>query len=201
MLPEKSLRKADFVTGIILSGLSAFIILSATHMPMGGTYGGVENAWYASPAAFPLSLGSLLLLASTSLIARAMRKGALSYLKEMKTEAILLSLKSEHSKRVIQISSLLIGYVFLLRARWFAGLGSLLQDTPLTESKLSQFLTTPEGANYFLSSSLFVSTFLIAFLPAPHSSRRTVALIATISLSLPYLIGFVFSELLSVPLP
>ena len=50
MLDQNNLRKADVVTGICLVLLSIVVIIGALQMPIGGTYGGVDNPWYASPA-------------------------------------------------------------------------------------------------------------------------------------------------------
>jgi len=65
------LRRADVVTGAVLAILAAAMILEALTFPLEGTYAGVQNAWYVSPALFPLIVGAMLLILSLGLLGKA----------------------------------------------------------------------------------------------------------------------------------
>lgn len=53
-MKKKELRKADFITSILLLLFSVWVIMETLKMPMKDTFGGVQNVWYVSPALFPL---------------------------------------------------------------------------------------------------------------------------------------------------
>ncbi|UOM35680.1 tripartite tricarboxylate transporter TctB family protein [Acuticoccus sp. I52.16.1] len=67
------LRKADVWTGIVLAAVAVAMIAQALTFPLEGTYAGVKNAWYVSPALFPLMIGALMLVLSIGLLVRALR--------------------------------------------------------------------------------------------------------------------------------
>lgn len=75
MMPPEKLRKADLVTAGVLIVLGLSVVVKALRMPYGGTYGGVNNAWYVSPAMFPLFVGTLLILCSIGVAVHAIREG------------------------------------------------------------------------------------------------------------------------------
>ncbi|WP_146620133.1 hypothetical protein [Acuticoccus sediminis] len=68
-----SLRKADVWTGLVLAVVAAAMVAKALTFPLAGTYAGVKNAWYVSPALFPLMVGGMLFALSAGLVARALR--------------------------------------------------------------------------------------------------------------------------------
>lgn len=67
------LRKADVWTGVVLAIVAVAMIAEALTFPLQGTYAGVRNAWYVSPALLPLIVGGMLFLLSIGLIAVAAR--------------------------------------------------------------------------------------------------------------------------------
>lgn len=69
------LRCADFKVGVILLLIVVILFVHTLSFPMAGSYGGVENQWYVSPALFPLIVLSILLVASILLITRAVSDG------------------------------------------------------------------------------------------------------------------------------
>lgn len=71
--PKAALRKADFWTGLVLATVALAMIGEALTFPLRGTYAGVQNAWYVSPALFPLIVGGMLLLLSVGLVGKALQ--------------------------------------------------------------------------------------------------------------------------------
>ena len=69
------LRKADFWTGLILIAVAFAMLLESLTFPLRGTYAGVRNAWYVSPALMPLITAGLLLALAGLLLANAIRTG------------------------------------------------------------------------------------------------------------------------------
>ncbi len=78
MMPKENLRKADIITSIFLIALGVAVIVYALGIPQTGTFGGVTNAWYVSPAIFPYMIGGLLIGASLIILARAIKEGGLA---------------------------------------------------------------------------------------------------------------------------
>jgi hypothetical protein len=77
-MPQASvppLRKADFWSSLVLIAVSAAMLLQALTFPLRGTYAGVRNVWYVSPALFPLIVSATLVLLGLGLLARSVRAG------------------------------------------------------------------------------------------------------------------------------
>ena len=70
------LRRADVRTGLVLAVVALAMIAEALTYPLEGTYAGVRNAWYVSPALFPLIVAGALLVLSIGLITVAARDHA-----------------------------------------------------------------------------------------------------------------------------
>jgi hypothetical protein len=75
MNENEKLRRADFVTGIILILFGLFILSQALQMPMKDTYGGVTNVWYVSPALMPMIVSITILIMSSMLLVHSVRTG------------------------------------------------------------------------------------------------------------------------------
>ena len=58
---------------IILLGLA--VLFGASQMPVKGTYGGVTNVWYVSPAVLPILIGILIIVFSIGIFIRAVKHG------------------------------------------------------------------------------------------------------------------------------
>ncbi len=67
------LRKADVWTGLVLAAVGAAMVAEALTFPLEGTYAGVRNAWYVSPALFPLIVAGGLCALSLGLVGKAVR--------------------------------------------------------------------------------------------------------------------------------
>lgn len=69
------LRKADFWTSLVLLALAAGMLVETLSYPLQGSYAGVRNAWYVSPALLPLIIAGTLIVLSGLLLANAIRTG------------------------------------------------------------------------------------------------------------------------------
>jgi hypothetical protein len=74
-IPVPPLRKADFWSSLVLIAVSVAMLLEALTFPLRGTYAGVRNAWYVSPALFPLIVSATLVLLALGLLFRSVRAG------------------------------------------------------------------------------------------------------------------------------
>tara|TARA_R110000744_G_scaffold123682_3_gene229084 strand:+ start:17364 stop:18167 length:804 start_codon:yes stop_codon:yes gene_type:complete len=61
---SRALARANFKVGLVLLIISVALFVHTLSFPMTGSYGGVENQWYVSPALFPLLVLSILILLS-----------------------------------------------------------------------------------------------------------------------------------------
>ncbi len=68
-------RQHDFKFVVVLLLVLAALLKLTLSFPMSGSYGGVENQWYVSPALFPLSLIVLMILCCLSLMVSAIKQG------------------------------------------------------------------------------------------------------------------------------
>ena len=74
MLEKEKLRKADIFSGSIIFLFGLWVVLQAVKMPMKGSWGGVQNVWFVSPALFPLLVGSMIMLLGAMLVRTAIRQ-------------------------------------------------------------------------------------------------------------------------------
>lgn len=110
MYEEKQLRKADFVTSILLFMFGGWIIWMATKMPMEATYGGVQNVWYVSPALFPLAIGGALVILSMLLLIHSIKvRGAHQFIRSISLKGLL----TEKSLRFWVMILLFFSFVYL----------------------------------------------------------------------------------------
>ncbi|MBN2396592.1 MAG: hypothetical protein JXC36_09080 [Candidatus Atribacteria bacterium] len=76
---KKELRRADFVTSILLIMFGLWVLYEAMHMPMKDTFGGVQNVWYVSPALFPLIISFFIIVLGFTLFLNSIRTGGAKY--------------------------------------------------------------------------------------------------------------------------
>lgn len=74
MLEKDKLRKADIFSGSIIFLFGLWVVLQAIKMPMKGSWGGVQNVWFVSPALFPLLVGSIIMLLGALLTRTAFKE-------------------------------------------------------------------------------------------------------------------------------
>lgn len=111
MNQKKGLRQADFVTSLLLVGVSIWIFGSGLRMPMGGTYGGVQSQWYVSPGLMPMIVGALLGLLSIALLVNSIRSGGARVVSEAFARRVVHVEESHIRFGAIMLA--FITYVFL----------------------------------------------------------------------------------------
>jgi hypothetical protein len=118
MLKKETLRKADIVTGVVILAFGIWVLIQALKMPMVGNYAGVENAWYISPALFPMIVGIFLILLSVILIVNAAREldgdGLAGIVKSVRGYFAQQRFREEGQIRFASILIILFSFVYLL---------------------------------------------------------------------------------------
>ena len=71
---RRALSRSNFKVGVVLLIICAAFFVHTLSFPMTGSYGGVENQWYVSPALFPLAVLSILLILSGILIIKVWKE-------------------------------------------------------------------------------------------------------------------------------
>lgn len=103
------LRKRDAVTGVLLIVLAVAMGAKALTYPLNESYAGVENAWYASPAFFPLIVSGLILILALILLSTA-----INYIMKFRTEKNAAVLPSDNEKgQLFHIMGLLVSFIYL----------------------------------------------------------------------------------------
>jgi len=192
MLNRQTMPAADLLSGIGLAVFAVFVLVRASRMPMSGTYGGVDNAWYVSPAAFPLVIGTLLLLAASGLVVRGVLKGGAGAATGLMKKVALALSNRPSAQRIAMIFGLLLTYVAALQFHWFAGLSKLFAALQIGRLIPTRHVIMENGANYWCASCLFLVGFVLLF-GRPERRRGWIARMGCCVL-LPLIIGFLFSE-------
>ena len=112
---KKELRRADFVTSILLIIFGLWVLYEAFQMPMKDTYGGVQNVWYVSPALFPLIISTFIMILGVTLLLNSIRTGGAKYFYDTakKYSIINLFILSERAIRFIAILIALFSLIYL----------------------------------------------------------------------------------------
>lgn len=199
MLNRQTMPAADLLSGIGLAGFALFVLIRAAQMPMSGTYGGVDNSWYVSPAAFPLVIGALLLFAAIGLLVRGVLKGGAGTATELLKKVATALLNRPSAQRIALIFGLLLTYVAALQFHWFAGLSKLFAALQLGRLIPTRYVVLENGANYWCASCLFLLGFVLLF-GRPNTRSGWMVRMGCCVL-VPLIVGYLFSEPLRVPLP
>lgn len=181
MWEGRTLRRADCVSGLGFVLLGVGVLYQASKIPMGGTYAGVDNSWYVSPAAFPLLMGGLFILSGLLIFRKGAREGGLSGIFGALKRGLARLLR-EPARRGVLAFALLLGYYVLLRLRLVPGW---------------------DGQNYIVSSTIFLTAFALSFFrPGGRFPRaKPIIGIVTVAALLSWGIAALFSGPLGVPLP
>jgi len=110
-MKKKELRKADFITSVLLLLFSAWIIIETLKMPMKDTFGGVQNVWYVSPALFPLIISIFIMVLGTVLLIHSINSGGAKYF--LDNFSIRYRGISEKNIRFFSILLALFSFVYL----------------------------------------------------------------------------------------
>lgn len=175
MMPKEKLRKADVLAAVGFIALGGVVIAGALQMPMGGTYGGVRNPWWASPAMFPLMIGTLLILCSLIVLGRALAEGGHRGLIGFFGQRLRGLPRNVEVHRLVLAAALMGFYVFALFGR----------------------------IDFYIASSLFLIAFMACFYRPGggiFAPRRWLVILAVGAL-MPVVTGYLFRTYLLVPLP
>ena len=113
-MENKELRRADFITSVILMLFGLWILSQALQMPLKDTYGGVRSVWYVSPALLPLFLSGIIFLFGIILLIHSIKTGGSSYFIEtIKKIDFNLAKMPESTMRFIAILTAFLSFVYL----------------------------------------------------------------------------------------
>ena len=110
-MKKKELRRADFITSVLLLLFSVWIIMETLKMPMKDTFGGVQNVWYVSPALFPLIISICIMVLGTVLLIHSIKTGGAKYF--LGNFSVRYKGLSEKNIRFIGILLALFSFVYL----------------------------------------------------------------------------------------
>jgi len=110
-MKKKELRRADFITSVLLLLFSVWIIMETLKMPMRDTFGGVQNVWYVSPALFPLIISIFIMILGAVLLIHSIKTGGAKYF--LDNFSIRYRGISEKNIRFISILLALLSFVYL----------------------------------------------------------------------------------------
>lgn len=117
MMELEKLRKADIFSGVTIGLFGLWVVSQALKMPMKGSWGGVQNVWFVSPALFPLFVGGIIVVLGIALVVNALKTVGISGLTDtlgwLKSPELMRFLKSEAMLRFHAVVVLLFSFVFL----------------------------------------------------------------------------------------
>jgi len=117
MMEKDELRKADIFSGGIIFLFGLWVVSQALQMPMKGSWGGVMNVWFVSPALFPLLVGGMIAFLGLLLIRTAFkavgRDAFLEVLRWLASPALWRFLRSAPTVRFYAMVVLFFSYVFV----------------------------------------------------------------------------------------
>lgn len=108
----KSLRKADFITSLIIIAFGLFVSLMSFQMPMKASYGGVQAHWYVAPSLMPLIIGIVLILFGAILSHIAVKAGGYhKFLEDLRSRT---GKKTDPKRiRVLVVMAALAAFIYL----------------------------------------------------------------------------------------
>jgi hypothetical protein len=150
MMEGTKLRRADFITSVILILFGGWILFHAFHMPMRESYGGVKSVWYVSPALLPIFIGAAVIVLGIVLMVHAVKTGgAASFLKSIKSVKFKVS---DGTQRFAGVILAIVTFVYLFIPR----------------------------VDFFLAIVLFLSYFIPAYFYDSMKALRRLSLLYTI---------------------
>ena len=177
MLPHKSLRRADVIASTLMIGFGVVVVWQGIRMPWASTAtsGSSSSQWYLSPGLFPVITGGLLILFSLRILVTAIREGGARGIWESLGPWLSGLGGNTRIHRAVMISVLLAIYVF-------GALGRV---------------------NFLVASGifLFVSIALFWWPDGVGQIWRKVLVTAVIAAGFPWVIEYLFSTFLYVPMP
>ena len=190
MMENDKLRKADIFSGTVIMFFGLWIVSQAMKMPMKGSWGGVQNVWYVSPALFPLFVGAMIALLGALLLRKAVKtvgpKGLKEALRWLAGRHLVRYLMTPPVFRFYAIVVLFFSFVFLIIPRVDFFLGAILflivfitifyfDDDFLLKKLLRFYLAGTVTLIAVVSLGLFAS--LEGFMPYPADMSILVFII------------------------
>jgi hypothetical protein len=119
MMETTKLRKADFITSILLILFGIWVIVQASGMPMVDSYGGVKSVWYVSPAFLPFIIGGAIVILGIVLLVNSIKTGgAAGFIKGLKSVKLRLGDSTQRFIGVILALGLFV-YLYVPRVDFF----------------------------------------------------------------------------------
>jgi hypothetical protein len=142
---------------------------------MKGTYGGVSNVWYVSPAILPIMIGVLLIIFSAGILLRAVKEGGHKEIISYFWAKLKGLPRNTEIRRIFIIWVWSSVYIFVMLGR----------------------------INFFLATFLYLSPLMLIFYRPGGASLKVkhVAFIIILCAVLPIVVGYLFNKYLFVPLP
>ncbi|KJZ13296.1 hypothetical protein TW85_13835 [Marinomonas sp. S3726] len=108
MQPEQLivLRRADIKAAIVIIIVSLLMIFESASFPLTDSYAGIQNAWYVSPALFPILIASILLICGVTLLFKG-----LAFVRAHKEIPVVRTSQASRWRFVLLVS-LISGMVF-----------------------------------------------------------------------------------------
>jgi len=119
MMEGTKLRRADFITSIILILFGLWILFHAFQMPMRESYGGVKSVWYVSPALLPIFIGAAVIVLGIVLMVHAIKTGgAAGFFQSVKSATLKASDSTQRFGGVI-LALVTFVYLYIPRVDFF----------------------------------------------------------------------------------
>ena len=230
MIEKDRIRGFDIVSGILFIFFGLWILLEALKMPLTETYGSAKNAWYVSPALFPLIIGGGIILISILIVMHAVKNEGLAQLMRKGGEKTLLS---EKNIRYLCILLPLFSLVYVMLKRidfiqssmfflfftvfvFYIDKMSVMKKTLLYYLAIVLFciLLSVTGVLQVwntkypylidvISLALFILLCLGAWFQISSSDvyRKRFKIVLAVSIGVPFFLAVVFRFLLRIPLP
>jgi hypothetical protein len=117
MLDKDKLRKADIFSGFVFLLFGLWIVSQALQMPMKGSWGGVQNVWFVSPALFPLFVGAMISILGILLTGKAIktvgRRELQRVLRWLGSKELVVFLQTNGAIRFYAMTVLFFSFVYL----------------------------------------------------------------------------------------
>lgn len=124
---KETMRKADFITGIILLLGGGYFLCESLKMPWKGLSGTFEGEYYTAPGFLPVIITSILMILGAFLTYSAYKEGG--RIKRDDLKKVIAALKTVESKRIMIMILIIVFYAFGLISRVHFTLATFLYLT------------------------------------------------------------------------
>ncbi len=110
---NREMRAGDLIIAALFFLLGCFILILSFQMPLKGSYGGVESAWYVSPALCPIIIGIVIMFLSVSIFTYAWKHDGMKLLVEKWTARRKEPFLNEDTLRFLAVLVPMFGLVYV----------------------------------------------------------------------------------------